>query len=133
VADARRSSFSWMSMLDPAWRLLVPNGLGDIYVMFQAERQIFIEGGTRLSECAGRGTRLALALRLYEQEHGELPERLDALAPAWIEAVPADPYGGQPFRYNRTRRLVYSIGPNLRDDDGKYGDGRDDVLFPVAY
>jgi hypothetical protein len=127
AVDARRSS-SWMKLLNPAWRLLGPNGLGEIYVIIQSERQNFIEGGARLAEGGARGTRLALALRLYEQEHGELPERLDALVPAWIEAVPADPYDGRLFRYHRARRLVYSIGPNRRDDDG----GRDDVLFPIA-
>ena len=108
--------------------MLGPNGLGEIYIIIQSERQKFIEGGARLAECGARGTRLALALRLYEQEHGELPERLDALVPVWIEAVPVDPYDGQSFRYHRVRRLVYSIGPNRRDDGGS----RDDVLFPVA-
>lgn len=130
-ASQARQSSSWEDVLKPAWRLLGPNGLGEIYVIIQAERQVFIEGGTRLSECAGRGTRLSLALRLYELEHGELPERLEALAPHWLEAVPVDPYDGRPFRYDRTRRLVYSAGPNRRDDGGGVRGNSDDVLFQV--
>lgn len=124
---AARASSSWLDTLAPARRLLGPNGLGETYVIIQAERQSFIEGGTRLAECAARGTRLSLALWMYEREHGALPQRLEALAPAWIEAVPGDPYCGQSFRYDRTRRLVYSVGPNRRDDGGRL----DDVLFPV--
>jgi len=92
-------------------------------------QQKFIEKGVCLAECAARGTRLALALRLYEEQHGALPEGLGALVPGWLEAVPVDPYDGQLFRYDHARRLVYSVGANRRDDGGpRTGD---DVLFPV--
>jgi len=69
-----------------------------------------------------------LALRLYEQSCGSLPERLDALVPQWIEAVPTDPYDGQPFRYARDRRLVYSVGSSRHDMEGRGGN----VLFSVS-
>jgi hypothetical protein len=128
-AAAARNSSRWIDLLEPVGRLLGPNHLGAFYVMVQSERQAFIESGTRLAECAARGTRLSLALRLYEQEHGELPERLEALAPRWIEAPPVDPYDGRPFRYDRARRLVYAVGANRRDDGGARGE---DVLFPVG-
>jgi len=122
----------WRQILGPVFRLLGPNGMGTLYIMSEAGRQRFIDDGIRLAETAARGTRLVLALRLYEREHGALPDRLEDLAPAWIDAPPADPYDGRPLRYDRARRLVYAVGVNRRDDGGRRGGGCDDVLFPVS-
>jgi len=127
-----RASGGWPSLLEPLIRLLGPNGIGKMYITSEAGRQRFIDDGIRLAECAARGTRLVFALRMYEQEQGALPERLDALTPEWLEAVPADPYDGQAFRYDRGRRLVYAVGPNRQDDGGHRGGRCDDVLFPVS-
>ena len=132
---AGRGSGAWEQTIAPVLHLLGPNGLGEIYIMTEAGRQVFIDGGVRLAETAARGTRLMLALQLYEAERGDLPARLDDLAPRWIEAVPADPYDGRPFRYDRGRRLVYAVGPNGRDDGGRREEARgncgDDVLFSI--
>ena len=130
-AGGSRWSALWRQGIAPLLRLLGPNGIGEIYVMTEAGRQTFIDGGTRLAECGARGTRLVLALRRYEQAQGRLPDRLDALAPAWIDAVPLDPYDGRPFRYLRERRLAYAVGPNRRDDGGLRNGAGDDVLFPI--
>lgn len=44
--------------------------------------------------------RLTLALRGYRDQHGRWPERLEALVPEWLEAVPEDPFApGTPLRY----------------------------------
>lgn len=51
-----------------------------------------------------RACQLKVALRLYEEEHGDLPGSLDALAPRYFPSLPRDPFGGgQPFRYRRSR------------------------------
>jgi hypothetical protein len=64
----------------------------------------------------------ALALRWHAAEHdGALPERLEALVPGYLPAVPADLYApaGQPIRYLRGERpVVYSVAENARDDGG---------------
>lgn len=45
--------------------------------------------------------RLTLALRMYRDQHGHWPDRLDALVPEWLEAVPEDPFApGTPLRYS---------------------------------
>jgi len=71
-----------------------------------------------------RGTELALALRLYQQTHdGKLPARLDELVPDYLPAVSVDPFSseGEGFLYRVDaggKWIVYSRGPNLRDNDG---------------
>ena len=65
--------------------------------------------------------RLELALQEYRKKAGRYPDRLEALAPAVLAAVPRDPFTGNPFVYRRTgaRYLLYSVGPDLRDDGGR--------------
>ncbi|MBN1443872.1 MAG: hypothetical protein JXA90_14270 [Planctomycetes bacterium] len=73
-----------------------------------------------------RAHRTYPALRGYQQEHGALPEKLEDLVPAFLDAVPADPYDGQPLRYSRQKRLVYSVGEDLVDDGGSSAEEDDD-------
>lgn len=67
-------------------------------------------------------TRLALALRLYRLDHGDYPATLDALAPNYLSKVPLDPFTNKPFVYKREGKgsVVYSLGPNQRDDGGAF-------------
>ncbi len=64
----------------------------------------------------------ALAIRLYQTDHGgKRPAALADLVPAYLPAVPIDPFapGGLPLRYSEspTARL-WSVGENGRDDGG---------------
>jgi len=51
---------------------------------------------------------------------GRWPESLDELVPAYIDAVPLDPFDEKPLRYKveADRIVVYSIGENEVDDGG---------------
>ena len=63
-----------------------------------------------------------LALRAYKLDHGIYPTALSALAPTYFKAVPADPFAlSGPLRYKRSTSgyLLYSIGPDGKDDGGK--------------
>jgi type II secretory pathway pseudopilin PulG len=62
----------------------------------------------------------ALALRAYRAEHGHYPAKLDALVPAILSKLPADPFGTQGFRYQHqgNKYLLYSVGPDKQDDGG---------------
>ncbi len=51
-----------------------------------------------------------LALVLYHRDHGELPATLDTLVPDYLPAVPRDYFDGQPIRYSRDFRAVWSVG-----------------------
>lgn len=57
--------------------------------------------------------RLTLALRLFRDQHGAWPDRLDQLVPDLLPAVPIDPFTGQPFGYERQNEgwQLWSVGP----------------------
>ncbi len=66
--------------------------------------------------------RVACALERFRLANGGLPEKLEALVPQFIDAIPNDVIDGRPLRYHRTAGdgyLVYSIGWNRRDDNGE--------------
>ncbi len=68
--------------------------------------------------------RLACALERYRQAHGDFPETLAALSPAFIREIRGDVINGQPLHYRRTlggKFLLYSVGWNGRDDGGVPG------------
>ncbi len=65
---------------------------------------------------------IVCALERHRRIRGAYPETLQALAPQLLDAPAADPIGGQPMRYRRIapdRFLLYSVGWNERDDDGR--------------
>ena len=78
---------------------------------------------------------IAVALEQFRAMHeNHYPSTLAELAPATLPAIPADPFDGQPLRY-RTKAngfLLYSIGPDLKDDSGAAINGKsDDIAFTV--
>ncbi len=66
-------------------------------------------------------TRIALVIERYRLAAGKLPESLSELVPSYLESVPKDPFDGNEIRYKKldTGFVVYSIGEDLSDDDGK--------------
>lgn len=69
-------------------------------------------------------TRAILGLRAYQMKNGKLPDDLAALAPDFLNAVPVDNFTGKPLCYVPARKLIYSIGENLRDDNGETKDSQ---------
>ncbi len=66
--------------------------------------------------------RIACALERYRLARGVYPGSLDALAPAYIDALPHDIMNGQPYHYQLRpdgTYLLYSVGWNQIDDGGK--------------
>ena len=63
----------------------------------------------------------AIALLGYRDQHGVLPDSLEALVPVYFDAVPIDFATDKPLIYRVNKdgsALVYSIGDNLKDDGG---------------
>ena len=64
----------------------------------------------------------ALALRLYEAEHGAPASSLEELVPAYLPTVPCDPFSlaNEPIRYlcTKERDILYSVGPNGINEGG---------------
>ncbi|MBI5386154.1 MAG: hypothetical protein HZA90_15900 [Verrucomicrobia bacterium] len=65
--------------------------------------------------------RIACALERHRLAHGQLPDKLDALAPKFLEKLPHDLATGEPMKYRRAEGgayTLYSVGWNLKDDGG---------------
>jgi hypothetical protein len=62
----------------------------------------------------------ALAAERYRLAEGRWPDRLEALVPRYLAAVPADPFDGQPLRLRRLPDgiVIYAVGPDGTDDGG---------------
>ena len=99
-------------------RFVSPNPLGKIFIALvvpAVESANIANDRTKIELAA---TRLIVACRWYEKDHGELPPSLNALVPEYLDAVQRDPYDGKPIRYDRDRAIVYSIGKDLIDQGG---------------
>ena len=87
---------------------------------------------------ARRMAAVALAMRLYEIDHGRRPERLVELVPQYLPAVPADPFvagGKRAISYlpGAKRPRLYCIGTDGEDDGGKYSDKPDEYVDREKY
>jgi len=68
-----------------------------------------------------RTARTALAVLRFRLAAGRLPDALTDLVPAYLDAVPTDPFDGNEIRYKKLEAgfVVYSIGEDLSDDGGQ--------------
>ncbi|HUL51082.1 MAG TPA: hypothetical protein VLU94_00720 [Candidatus Nitrosotalea sp.] len=74
------------------------------------------------------------ALERYRRAHGQYPESLDSLTPAFAQRLPRDLFIGQPLKYRRTgdgKFLLYSVGWNAIDDGGLPAKEGKDWVWPV--
>ncbi|QJW93428.1 type II secretion system protein [Frigoriglobus tundricola] len=69
-----------------------------------------------------RNLHVAFALAAYRKDNGAYPTKLADLAPAYLAAVPDDLFANQPIIYKPDAKgyLLYSVGPNGRDDGGRW-------------
>jgi hypothetical protein len=86
-----------------------------------------------------RLAQVALAIERYRLAHANAaPDSLGQLVPAWLAAVPLDPYDGQPVRYSKAsprEYIVYSVGRDRTDNGGKAGPAasRNDPGFDLVF
>jgi len=82
-----------------------------------------------VAEAYRRLTLVALAVYEYRQQHGDLPETLEALCPDYLEALPSDPMtdGSLGFVRQGDAPRIYSAGLDGVDNNGAY-DLADDPL-----
>jgi hypothetical protein len=77
----------------------------------------------------------AVALEQFRAAHNNrYPDALPGLTPEYLPATPVDPFDGQSLRYRKKGGgyLLYSIGPDLKDDSGERMIGKEgDIAFEV--
>ncbi len=69
---------------------------------------------------------LQLALRAYHLEHNAYPQRLEELVPVYLPRLPEDPFatkGSFAYRPAGARYVLYSVGPDRKDDGGRPATG----------
>jgi hypothetical protein len=98
--------------------LLRGNALGEILEDMNGLTDNSLLSTCHLENNEVSATSLILALRAFELETGELPSSLTALVPRYLDAVPSDAFDGQPLRYSREQRKIWSVGSNRVDDQG---------------
>jgi hypothetical protein len=110
------------SILGMACFYIKPNSMGDISSDYRMQAiEYHPVAGTRTNLQAHLSAlRLKIALQLYENQHGQLPDDLQALVPEFIKEVPNDPFVDQPFRHSKGKRLIWSVGSDGKDNDGAW-------------
>ncbi len=63
-------------------------------------------------------TDLIVNMHTYKKNNGAFPKSLQDLVPQYIDAVPADPFDGKPFRYKPDKGIIYSVGIDCIDSGG---------------
>ena len=102
------------------WRHLIKgNVMGDILFRFLEPSLKGIASRKSRENVDVNATQLLLALKIYKTRNGKLPESLSELVPELFPQVPIDDFDGQPFRYSPDKKLIYSIGPDLKDSGGE--------------
>jgi len=81
---------------------------------------------------------VGFALAAYHAEHSAYPDSLIELVPKYISQLPNDPTAKGPLRYGRHGDgfLLYSVGPNGVDDEGRTLDSlppADDVVLRIPH
>lgn len=83
------------------------------------------------TDCHAEMAVTAIALKRYRLKHGQWPEKLGALVPEFLPAVPQDWMDGQPLRYRLNpdgTYTLFSVGRDGQDDGGdprpKQGESR---------
>ena len=87
---------------------------------------LLIPSATKVQEAADRveqskrNLHIAFALAAYQRENGRYPPTLDALTPKYLAKIPNDLFTGAPLIYRPSEKgfLLYSVGPNGKDDEG---------------
>jgi hypothetical protein len=87
---------------------------------------LIVPGVTKVQHAADRAEQtqnnlhLAFALAAYKADNKQYPKNLDALAPKYLPEVPADLFSGKAMIYRPEANgyLLYSVGPNGKDDAG---------------
>lgn len=68
-----------------------------------------------------RNLHIAFALAAYRRDHGKYPDHLADLSPRYLKSIPDDLFSQRPVIYRLVDKgyLLYSVGPNGEDDDGR--------------
>jgi hypothetical protein len=76
------------------------------------------------------GTQILLALKAYQNKIGNLPTSLSELIPEYFSEIPKDPFDGETIRYLPEKKIIYSLGKDLKDSGGIE---KEDIVFKIEF
>jgi len=82
------------------------------------------------------GTQSLLAIKAYQTETGKIPFSLGELVPEYFSEVPRDPFDGKSIKYSPEKKIIYSVGKDLKDSGGSEGKDwqiMEDPTFKVEF
>lgn len=116
---------------DTVWgMLLYANAVGDILASIV---QVNIERTIEMivkSRAKFRLLTTLVAVRRYQLDNDCLPDRLSRLVPGYLDRLPRDVFTGHTVRYSLTKKIIYSVGPDLTDDGGQK---EKDIVEPLGF
>lgn len=89
-----------------------------------------------LEDFSVTGTQSLLAIKAYQIETGEIPISLEVLVSKYISEIPKDPFDGKPIKYSPEKKIIYSVGKDLKDSGGSEGENlreMDDPTFKIEF
>ncbi len=116
-----------------AWRLAagkdlpdreVGRAIGDVLISLLLPAVRKVQGAYDRAEQVQRNRHVAFALADYRADRGRYPAKLADLAPKYLAAVPGDLFSGKALIYRPSAGgyLFYSVGPNGKDEGGRWYD-----------
>jgi hypothetical protein len=99
-------------------RKLAPNSYGDMLIALIGPAAGRVHTLKSFDQTESAMTQVLVALKCFKLKTGRLPQKLDELVPEFLPAVPRDDFDGKPIRYSPEKKIVYSVGEDLKDDGG---------------
>jgi len=102
----------------------VGQDIGDVLMALLMPAVRKVQTAHDRADQTARNLQIAFAMAAYRAENGRYPAKLNELAPKYLAAVPNDLFSGKPIIYKPSAKgyLFYSIGPNGKDDGGRWYD-----------
>lgn len=82
------------------------------------------------------GTQLLLAIKGYQIETGKIITSLGELMPEYFSEVPEDPFNEKQIRFSAEKKIIYSVGSDLKDTGGSEGEDlrmMEDPTFKIEF
>jgi hypothetical protein len=102
----------------------VGKAIGDVLIGLLIPAVRKVQGAFDRAEQTQRNLHLAFALAAFRLDTGRYPAKLEELAPKYLAAVPGDVFSGGALVYRPMDKgyLLYSVGANGKDEEGRWYD-----------
>lgn len=113
-------------------QMLAPSNPAELYVEENAIGKILHDilavglTNTSIKKCEEDllivAAQTTLAMKAFKNDTGNYPNSLQQLAPRYLNSVPIDQFDGKPIKYSAIKKIIYSVGKDMKDSGGSTGD-----------